>query len=117
MTREFPKNPEQKNIARPTVGRIVHVTIPDIRYAPLAAIVAWVSEYDDLVVNLTVANFDGTTGPLQGVKHASLSRHADEPHWDWMEFQKGQAAKTEALEAKLKEQNPAVVVPEQSLDR
>ncbi len=103
VSREFPKNIPPK-IALPTVGRIVHVFHPHSVYQQLAGIVAHVAEYDTLKINVTVCNHDGTTGPLQGLKHASLPRNAGEPYWDWMEFQKGQAAKTEELEAKLKHQ-------------
>ena len=104
MTREFPKNPEPQ-ITRPTVGRIVHVFgLVDFgiqKSTPRAAIVAFVDPIDDLVINVGVWNTDGSTGPVTGLKHASLPRHPQELYWDWMDYQKGQAAKTEALERDL----------------
>jgi hypothetical protein len=89
----------------PTVGRIVHVyqrpgsLDPD---APEAAIVTRV--WNDRLINVAGwdangAPFSFTSLPLEqpGDTHAQNCAHAE-----WMAYQKGQAAKTEALEAALK---------------
>lgn len=106
MSREFPKNPEPK-ITLPTVGRIVHVfgmTDFGIMWgSPRAAIVAFVDPIDSLTINVGVWNTDGSTGPIVGLKHKSKINDVTgfTPCWDWMDFQKGQAAKTEQLERDL----------------
>lgn len=105
MTREFPKNNPPK-ITPPTVGRVVLIKrqgAPD-----LAAIVAFVHE-GGYTINAGVFNEDGSVGGLSCVLHASDADEAGNayPRWDWMDFQKGQAAKTEELEAKLKNQTYA----------
>lgn len=96
----------------PTVGRVVwfhpSINTGEAGFAyhgggqPLAAIIAHVQ--GDRMVNLTV--FDSN-----GVPHGRTSvrlLQGDEPHTppngyycEWMPYQKGQAAKTEALEQKL----------------
>lgn len=109
MTREFPKNPELK-IALPTVGRIVHVFGPwetgITSDTPRAGLVAGLCAGDgfhgsELRINVAVFNSKGGLVSIESLKHASLPRHADEAYWDWMDFQKGQAAKTEQLERDL----------------
>jgi hypothetical protein len=116
MSREFPKNnsPENsapKNIALPTVGRNVHVW-PIYATEPLAGIVALVQN-DGLTINVGVFNPDGNVGGMVAVPHKSTCG-SKQPYWDWMEFQKGQSAKNEALEAALKEQaaNPLKATPD-----
>lgn len=96
---------------KPTVGRVVwfypSISIePGFTYhgggQPLAAIVTHV--WGDRMVNLTVADSNGVT---HGKTSVALMQ-GDEPHTpphgyycEWMPFQKGQAAKTEALEQKI----------------
>lgn len=67
---------------------------------PLAAIVCHV--FDSRTVNLTV--FDHTGFPCQA-SSVQLLQDGDVPigeqYAEWMPYQKGQAAKTEALEQKL----------------
>lgn len=92
----------------PTNGRIVlyHpsqfdtnvMTVHDSR--PLAAIVAHV--FNDGLVNLCVFDSNGhpygrTSVPL----HQGDGPCSSSPYCEWMPYQKGQAAKAEALEAQL----------------
>lgn len=87
---------------KPTVGRVVlfhpsgkpNVTVP--------AIVCFV--HSDKMVNL--AAFDENGDKIAGTTSVSLIQDGDTPpsngYWcEWMEYQKGQAAKTEELEKKL----------------
>lgn len=88
---------------KPTVGRVV-----EYRHAmmgrdeqPWAAIVVYV--HNDREVNLAVFDDLGFGKPKQ---HVILVQEGDEiPNHDgyctWMPYQKGQAAKTEAVERKL----------------
>jgi hypothetical protein len=93
---------------KPTVGRVVLFTPAkgDSAIAvnpgqPLAAIVAYV--WSDTMVNLAVFSADGlpasrTSVPL--IQDGMLSpTHGF--FCEWMPYQKGQAAKTEALEKEL----------------
>lgn len=97
MANEFPKN----KIALPSVGRIVHLKgFPGAH--TLAAVVACVpDEGRPLLVHLCVINADGTTGSMKNVRHMSEAAEHGEVYWDWMDYQKGQAAKTEELQAEL----------------
>jgi uncharacterized protein YbaA (DUF1428 family) len=106
MSREFPKN-KTPEIALPTVGRIVYVyrapgivvgDIPVGKMKPMAAMVADVLAEGSLTITVACTNHDGSTGPLADVHHISEAGGKDEFFWDWMPYQKGQAAKTEALE-------------------
>jgi hypothetical protein len=107
MSREFPKNNSPENIAPkialPTVGRIVHVFgvtkdggSPD---APRVAMVCG-TEPGQLTINAAIwtRTGDAFLGGVQNLPHVSLPRHDGQPYWDWMDYQKGQAAKTEQLE-------------------
>jgi hypothetical protein len=91
---------------KPTPGRIVHFTPgsgdssinhPD-KTQPLAAIVTYV--WHDRMVNLTVFDQNGTP-----VVRTSVTLLQDDdiapagPHAQWMDYQKGQAAKAEAAMA------------------
>ena len=89
----------------PTVGRIVWYYPPGVSHeaAPLAAIVAKV--WSDTMVNLAVFRENGDAERqtsvllLQGDSYGNPSGGG----WCcWMPYQKGQAAKTEALEERLK---------------
>ncbi len=98
-------------IIKPTVGRLVHVYI-DGYYAlnyqpelaidtPLAAVITRV--LGDRQVNLTVFNHDGKTYPLQDVCLVNGGKVPNGQNYaDWMPFQKGQAARTDAAEAAVR---------------
>lgn len=90
----FPKPPA---VQLPTVGRNVHFFVPGYP-EPMAAIVAAVEH--GYTINLGVFNYDGSVHNRQLVPHAS-DAPVGRPYWDWMDYQKGQAAKTEALQAEL----------------
>lgn len=113
-------------IIEPTVGRVVHY-FPDFRSAkcgslgpaPWAAIITRV--FTDTQVGLVVFLPDGTPKPVescfllqQGYLDPNSSAERQMPegaHCEWMAYQKGQAAKTEAAEKAL-----AAVAPAPALD-
>jgi hypothetical protein len=98
---------------KPSVGRIVwyrpaqyldigKMAIHDWR-EPLAAMVVWV--WSESCVNLDVVDHNGAHH-----KRSSVTLHQNDgypcdasPFCEWMPFQKGQAAKTDELEHKLKQ--------------
>ena len=87
----------------PTVGRVVWF-VPDAQDTiprsdqVLAAIIAYV--HSDALVNLAVIDCNGTMHPRTSV--TLIQDGAKEGSYcTWMPFQKGQAAKTEALEQAL----------------
>lgn len=89
---------------QPTVGRVVWYRCYELdRKAPQpeAALIAFV--HDERKVNLCVIGHDGRTRPEENVMLVQpgdvveVSGHFCE----WMPFQKGQAAKTDAAEAAL----------------
>ncbi|VTT96590.1 Uncharacterized protein OS=Pseudomonas aeruginosa VRFPA03 GN=M770_13480 PE=4 SV=1 [Gemmataceae bacterium] len=94
---------------KPTIGRVVHYVPKDDKYAfghclqggqPHAAIITAV--HSDSMVNVAVFDRNGKTFPACSVQ--LFQDKPEQPYGDyctWMEYQKGQAAKTEALEAKL----------------
>lgn len=89
---------------KPTVGRVVWFWPASLvpkgspGAQPLAATIAFVHQEDR--VNLTVHDRDGSTYGLEGVYlWDGEAVMPDMPHCEWMPYQKGQAAKTEALEA------------------
>lgn len=95
---------------QPTVGRVVWFRPAENDYRvgsseeqPLAAIVAKVQ--GERLVNLCVIDANGDTHPRQNVP--LLQDDDDTPESGcfccWMPYQKGQAAKTEAMEKKLSE--------------
>ena len=89
---------------KPTVGRVVwyHPAGSTAAEQPLAAIVARV--WSDTCVNLAVFDSNGAASNqtsvflFQGDGERPSSCYAE-----WMPYQQGQAAKTEALEKKLQE--------------
>lgn len=90
-------------IIKPTIGRVVWFWVgaeaPDQKQ-PYAALVAHV--HSDSMVNLAVFDgngcaFNKTSVPL--VQEGELAPSG--MYCEWMPYQRGQAAKTEALEAKL----------------
>lgn len=90
----------------PTVGRVVLYTPADEASAarkgsPYPAIVTHV--FSDTCVNLHVLG-DGSFGtPTEGplVTSACYCDEGTPGTWKWMDYQKGQAAKTEVLEKQL----------------
>lgn len=115
MSREFPKNPEPQKIAPPTVGRIV--LFKSQASAPaVPAIVVSVVDGSHTIHHLTVFTTSGPEG-YSMVRHASEKAGEYTPTWDWMDYQKGQAAKTEALEAQLKEAYPLRAVHDTELGK
>lgn len=100
------KNAPAKTIIKPTVGRVVWYAVDDTDerqphgVQPYAAIIAYV--HSDDLVNLTVFGHDGVPFSKQKVTLLQEGNAAEFPgSCMWMPYQKGQAAKTEALEKKL----------------
>ena len=96
----------------PSIGRIVWFqpskpAVQPLRGQPLAAIVTYV--WSDRMVNLTV--FDQAGAPFTATSVTLLQDDEEKPQHgyfaEWMPYQKGQAAKTEALEAKQPEGDKA----------
>lgn len=90
---------------KPTVGRVVWFWPSTANEGadtkqPFAAMVAYV--HSDSMVNLTVVNHNGAQFAVTSVP---LRQPEDERpsgmYCEWMPYQQGQAAKAEALEAKL----------------
>ena len=93
---------------KPTVGRVVLFTpaagesdLAENKGQPLAAIIAYV--HSDNLVNLAVFDANGraanrTSVPL--IQDDALKSPTGY-YCEWMEYQKGQAAKTESLEKEL----------------
>lgn len=88
----------QEKIPDPTVGRIVwFYEKPDS--TPLPAIV--VATLYGHTIDLTVFGLNGM--PAELVFSVPHKEDRDYRIWDWMPYQKGQAAKTEQLQAELEE--------------
>lgn len=94
----------ETDVINPTVGRIVWYRPDDFDRAsmtiidpeqPMAATVAYVAT--NTCVNLAVTDHGGDVHQRIHV-HLAGQGIADRCSWDWMPYQKGQAAKTEALE-------------------
>jgi hypothetical protein len=87
-------------IALPTVGRIVLYHDPE-HVDPFGGFVTAVNANRYTIPVLSVFLHDGVR-VMTEVKHKDCVKLArGEPYWDWMDYQKGQAAKTEALQAEL----------------
>ena len=85
---------------KPTIGRVVWFHHGKDGQQPLAALVAYV--HSDTMVNLAV--FDPNGVPFNKTSVTLVQEGAPIPagmYCEWMPYQKGQAAKTEALEKKL----------------
>lgn len=85
---------------KPTIGRVVHfyqsATFPE----PRAAIVTYV--HSDNMVNLATFNANGECVPATSVPLVQEGEPVPEGfRAEWMPYQKGQAAKTEALEKQI----------------
>ena len=98
------------NPIAPTVGRVVYFTpastsplIRDYKSGVCTALITAV--HNDNCVNLAVFDANGQHHSRCSVCHVSTVPADDDAKkydtWDWMPYQKGQAAKTEQLEAKL----------------
>jgi len=87
----------------PTNGRIVWIHDRDFAQ-PLAAIVTWVHD-DGRLINVCAYWPNGQPRPMERVTLVQDTSDSDinvvKPYAVWMPYQRGQAAKTEALEAKL----------------
>lgn len=91
---------------KPTVGRVVHFwphpmdELVDGHDQPLAALIVHV--WNEGCVNLTVFDANGIPhGRTSVVLHQDGNPKPDCGYCEWMEYQKGQAAKTEAAEKAL----------------
>jgi hypothetical protein len=97
---------ERNDMIQPTVGRVVwyHPSKSDPGFDgtqnPLAAIVAHV--WTDSCVNLAIFDRNGCTFNRTSVflYQGDTDRPSDQ-YAEWMPYQKGQAAKTEALAAQI----------------
>jgi hypothetical protein len=91
---------EQK-VPYPTVGRVVYFfyNSREPGEGPLPMLVSFVK--DGYIINGSITGTDGVNHPGTGVPHLSVA-HPGQSYWDWMDYQKGQAAKTEQLEQELK---------------
>jgi len=85
-------------IPLPTVGRIVLFHDAD-HIDPFPAMVVGVGPGALSIAYLHVFMHDGARS-MEDVAHASEA-DGGEPYWDWMPYQKGQAAKTEQLQLEL----------------
>jgi hypothetical protein len=88
----------------PTVGRVVWVHRPhdsiDVKQ-PEVALVTYV--HDDRLINVAGWNANGTPFTLTSLTLVQPDEPKPEGNFAaWMPFQKGQAAKTEALEQQVK---------------
>lgn len=87
---------------KPTVGRVVWFYDEPDQDQPKAAIVAHV--WSDTCVNLAVFDANGVSSSVTSVP--LIQDDNPKPgsfYCEWMPYQKGQAAKTEALEEKIAE--------------
>lgn len=89
---------------KPTVGRVVwfYKYIPSQGYkGPLAGHVAFV--HSDTMVNLMVIDENGHPRSETSVLLVQDGQPPSGDYCTWMPYQKGQAAKTEALETQLRD--------------
>lgn len=106
MSREFPKNNPPQNtspeVPLPTIGRVVYFFERAGALEEMAFVCDVLGGIGGRQVNLLVVGHDGTPNSVHYVPHAA-DREADNPgmFWDWMPYQKGQAAKTEAIQQEL----------------
>ena len=104
MTQQPWKYEKVKNeVALPTIGRVIYLydsTMTGVD-RPYLGMVADVVGGD--TINAVGFNHDGDVlvGGIQNVPHDSDKPNDAKVWWDWMPYQKGQAAKTEALQAQL----------------
>lgn len=94
----------------PTIGRIVLYKCMDGETRPAMIVAVWTPDMVNLKVILDDSN-DYRTGRgftmhecVNGLAwRTSVKRGEGKGEWDWMPYQKGQAAKTEELEKALEE--------------
>ena len=89
---------------KPTVGRVVwfHPSGSEPVHQPNAAIVAHV--WSDTCINLAVFDANGVASNQTSVfLYQGEGERPSSLYAEWMPYQQGQAAKTEALEVKLQE--------------
>ena len=84
---------------KPTIGRavLVHRGNSDV---PEAAFITYV--WGDRMINVGGFDHNGIPFALCSIQLAQDDDAVSFPYAEWMPYQKGQAAKTEALEAQLK---------------
>lgn len=103
-------------VAYPTVGRIVLFHDPE-HVEPFAGLVAVAEANRYTIPHLAVFLHDGLR-MVEGVKHKDCVKLArGEAYWDWMDYQKGQVAKTEALQAELNARSPKMAQGGGRVDR
>lgn len=88
----------KETIQEPTVGRIVHFFDYGAKI-PFPAMVVSVVPGSLTINTMIVFRHDGIEA-MESIHHGS-EVEGDIVHWDWMAYQKGQAAKTEALQSEL----------------
>ncbi len=108
MTKKKTADDEDSNetskavVIKPTVGRVVWYTAHEddhrqpLDEQPCAAMVTYVT--DDNTVNLVVFGHDGVPESKLDVPLVQDGEDCPPGSCQWMPYQKGQAAKTEALE-------------------
>ena len=87
---------------KPTIGRVVWYWCQKNQTQPQAAVVAYV--HSDTMVNLTVFDENGIPHARTSVFLYQGQENTERPaaiFCEWMPYQKGQAAKTEALEKQV----------------
>jgi hypothetical protein len=87
---------------KPTIGRVVwfHPAGSSPEEQPNAAIIAHV--WSDTCVNLAIFDANGAASNQTSVfLYQDAGERPSSQYAEWMPYQQGQAAKTEALEAKL----------------
>lgn len=99
-TQEKSKDYPKAKIALPTIGRNVYYYDTTLSSKPHAAFVTNADE-GSYTVNLYVLGHQGGSESLKGVPHVATIARGETKFWDWMDYQKGQAAKTEQLQQEL----------------
>ncbi len=101
MANEFPKN----KIELPTVGRIVYFWDYGATEPLPAVVVAVVGGH---TIDLCVFGRGGLAADIAFAVPHAVDREGSGSKWDWMPYQKSQAAKTEQLQRELDIQNDPV---------
>jgi hypothetical protein len=86
---------------KPTIGRVVWYFDETTNVQPNAAMICWVDA--DTMVNLVVFDEQGNPRSETSVILKQDEGNIPRRHAEWMPYQQGQAAKTEALEKKLEQ--------------
>lgn len=89
---------------KPTVGRMVYYKsygTPGGEFPSVDRAAIITNVHNDTCVDLCVVN------PTGLFFNQSVVQGSDPGQWDWMPYQKGQAAKTEELERQLSQRDPA----------